>query len=268
MAQTHLHHSTPRLCNYWEHGAKTCAFVFVVHDDLEKMTTAERRAFKFDMLEKGAMSNLDGGVIVPACKDCLADHFCRAVRINHQTFELSPSQRKKMEQFHENCAFIIATPAYDPSLLLLYKNYIRARHGNTGTSMVEHTADNLKNLMGKAQWMVIAKDRQSRELVSFALIDQHGSSFCLEYLAYDLDKMKLSPGVSTIVTSCHLLQKTFPEGHMYLGSWSPGSPKLGYKNQFAGLEVRATDGWVPLQRNAGAADAPKPPTIMSFVQQY
>lgn len=265
MVQTHLHRSQSRLCSYWELGTKTCDFLFVVADKASKMSDGERRAFKFDMLEKGAVSNLDGGVLLPACTGCLADHFCRAVRLNNRTFELSPSQRKKMETFRENCEMTIVRPVYDPSLLLLYKNYIRARHGHTNTDMIKHTAEDLKKLMGTAEWMIVGKDRKTGEPVSFALMDQQQSSFNLEYLAYDIGRMKLSPGVSTIITASHLLKNAYPDGYMYLGSWSPGSPKLGYKSQFTGLEARTADGWVPLPRNAGPQDAPQPPAITSFL---
>lgn len=229
------------------------------------MSDEEKRAFKFSMLEKGAVSNIDGTVLLPVCTDCIADHFCRAVRLNHQTFELSVSQKKKMENFHKNCEMTIASPVYDPSLLRLYKNYIIARHAKSGTGMVNHTADTLKRYMEKAKWMVIARDTKSREPISFTLIDQQDKSFCLEYVAYDTQRMKLSPGISTIVATAHMLKCAYPDGYLYLGSWSPGSPKLGYKNEFIGLETRTPGGWRPLPRNAGPKDAPLPPPISSFI---
>lgn len=266
MAHTIFQSSQTHLCSYWERSAKETFFHFILSEDDNRMTDEQRRAFKFSMLEKGAVSNMDGGAVVPACNACmLTDHFCRAVRLSNRDFELSASQKKKMEVFRKNHAMTPTPPVYDPALLRLYKSYISTRHGSSGTSMLDHTADTLKRNMDKAKWMIVARDAKNQEPVSFALLDQQDDSFCLEYLAYDAQKMKLSPGMSTILSAAHWLKCAYPDGYLYLGSWSPGSPKLGYKNQFIGLETRTPEGWRPLPRNAGPQDAPLPPPIASFI---
>ncbi|HEU4838831.1 MAG TPA: hypothetical protein VFS88_05405 [Micavibrio sp.] len=265
MTHTYFTSSIPHLCNYWERSMKEGSFQFIGCDQSERMSDEQKRAFKFSMLEKGAVGNTDGRVVLPVCTDCPADQLCRAVRLNHQTFEMSVSQKKKMEIFYKNCAMSIAGPVYDPSLFRLYKNYIIARHGSSGTGMVNHTPDDLKRNMEKAKWMIVARDTKNQEPVSFALLDQHDNFFSLEYLAYDMRQMKLSPGLSTIIAAAYSLKFAYPDGYLYLGSWSPGSPKLGYKNQLIGLETRTSRGWHPLPRNAGPQDAPLPPPLTSFI---
>ena len=264
MVETSRRRAPDKLCSYWPLGTKTCQMMFLVAAQHKNMSETEKRAFKFEMMEKGATSNMDGTVNIPTCLDCVRDHFCRAVRIKNDQFHLSKSQQKKVDVFLQNFECIIERPVYRQDLFLLFKQYLFARHSNTNTQMVKYTGEDFQSLLQHPAWIMVARSKQSRVPVSFALIDQHKDDFCLEYLAYDIHKMKYSPGLSSILTAADFLKTAYPAGHLYLGSWSPGSPKLGYKNQFNGLEIRGKNGWLPLSRHAGPSMAPQPPSIDSY----
>ena len=229
-------------CDYWPRSTKTSRFEFDLVATPHMKHPEDWRALKFKELERGGLSGSQG-IYHPTCPACPAAEFCQPARVNFAKFFMSESQRAKHELFRA-IVDIEKKPGnyFDPDVFKLYKTYVQARHGDTHTRMGEFTPDTFKNVFGKNAWIFTAKLKNG-ELLAASMIDQHGSDFCAEYQIYDVDWAKISPGLSMTLSVIEEMRRDNPDGHLYVGSWSAGSPKLGYKNQFRGTEIYSGGQW-------------------------
>ncbi|PZO81724.1 MAG: hypothetical protein DI626_10650 [Micavibrio aeruginosavorus] len=244
-----------RLCTYWPKDRMESRNVFVAPS--EPLTKEDAKSLKFSLLERGLLTNRDGGHF-PVCPDCPSSRACRNMRINPDEFSMTASQRYRLKTFTRDMEFKIEPARFYNEYYALYKRYINGRHGDTATEMAHADQDKYKRItLDSATWQLVAREKQTQKILSIAWIDQHEKDFTLEYLAYDLDNAKKSPGISTILFLANSI-KTMGDRFLYLGSWSPGSPKLDYKQRFNGLEIHSRNGWVPFDKEAHNARPPIP----------
>jgi arginyl-tRNA--protein-N-Asp/Glu arginylyltransferase len=264
-----------KLCGYWPLlESVVTGMVYRVPKDWPSMNEDERRTFKFEQMALGAGSNMNGGVTVPVCNACPPAKHCRAVRIDNQEFSLTPSQKEKMRLFRRDVDVKITAPSYYHDMYTMFKDYVSRRHGNTNTAMTQFSTEDFKKLVFSGKWLMYTREKlptfsegrtQPPRLASFAIIDQHKKDFCLEYVVYDPVFQKRSPGLCTILSAAAMIKHIEPEGHLYIGDWSPNSPKTGYKKNFRGLEVYGPNGWEKLDRDMPANQLP-PPSIMHLLK--
>ncbi len=252
----------PRLCAYWPKSDKLSRLGYFI-PSRQSNTQHDLKRFKFELLERGAVSNMSGAHI-PICPSCPSTEYCRPLRLRNSAFELSHSQADKLHNFNSSITFDFRRPIYSPDFFDLFKRYVVERHGNTSTHMTGFGPENFKRLLEESAWMVVAKEKVSGTLVSFALIDDFADSFSLEYMVYYTGFKKLSPGISTILKVASLLKESCPNGHLYFGSWSPNSPKIGYKSDFIGLEIYSESGWQPIERNPSQIPPPALDHLLNF----
>jgi arginine-tRNA-protein transferase len=98
------------------------------------------------------------------------------------------------------------------------------------------------------------------QLVAVCLVDILDDGISLVYSFYDPDLRTDSLGIYMILDHITAAQgAALP--YVYLGYWVPGSPKMAYKANFAGVEVYAGRIWQPLQNPAAFADLTKSVSI-------
>lgn len=242
-------------CNYWPHTDKHSRFEFdlaaaPLSNNLEKW-----RAAKFAQLAQGGLSGSDG-IYHPTCPSCPSSEFCVPARISLAGFGMSESQRAKFDLFRA-LVDIEKKPGnyFDPDVYQLFKNYVPTRHGDSKTHMGKYSANRFKEVFGNNAWMFTARLKDG-QLLAASVVDQHGPDYCAEYQIFDPDWGKISPGIAMTLSLLGIMRAENPDGHMYVGSWSPNSPKLGYKNQFYGTEVFCGGEWRPMKRLAKAVPSP------------
>lgn len=235
------------LCAYWPNSGKVTEMQLDLRAPRASMPGEDWRRQKFNQLSLGGQSS-SGGIYHPVCPTCPKTEFCRATRVNLSTFEMSKSQVQKQRAFTSRVTINITPPHFDRDVYELYKLYVTRRHADTASEMINYTAEDFRKNFGEQRlsWIATARDKTDKGLIAAMLLDHHNNDFLAEYVVYDPRMAKLSPGISMMLSMIGIMKQSHPDGHMYLGSWSPGSPKLGYKSLLRGLEVYGKDGWAPL----------------------
>lgn len=252
-----------KFCGYWPLGLRNSRIVQIAPDDAVT-GREELRGFKFEQLARGAVSSVTS-VSIPVCPGCDASSYCRPLRISLKDFETSASQARKLDHFQKLMTIEVQRPSFDVDMYLLFKQYIDRRHGHTNTDMIRFGADDYRRMLDNIEWLHVSRDRDTGKLAAFAMIDQQENAFCMEYSVYDTARAKISPGTSMILSVASLLRETHREGQLYLGSWSPESPKTGYKKDFIGAEIHTAGGWERVNRHWAPEQVP-PPQITHFLK--
>lgn len=229
-------------CDYWPNDPRPTRHDYDMAASPLMRNTQDWRVIKFSELERGAAPS-HHGMYRPACPRCPTSQFCLAARVSFAAFDMTKSQAEKFERFRDMTDIQREAPDFqNPDLFALYEKYVPARHGDAKTEMQTYSQGDLKNVFGKSAWVYKARGKDGA-LVAASVIDQLDKDFCAEYQLYDPALAKTSPGIGMTLSLIHLMKKEHPDGHLYVGSWSPGSPKLGYKSQFVGTEVYKDGGW-------------------------
>jgi arginine-tRNA-protein transferase len=85
-------------------------------------------------------------------------------------------------------------------------------------------------------------DRQTGALVAVCLTDVLEDGVSMVYSFFDPEYARASLGTYIILDHIEIAREAeLP--HVYLGYWVPGSPKMGYKAGFSGLELHVGGRW-------------------------
>jgi arginine-tRNA-protein transferase len=126
----------------------------------------------------------------------------------------------------------------------LFRKYLGARHARGGmadmdvfefAAMIEETPIRTR----------VAEYTLGQDLIAVSLTDLIDDGLSMVYSFYDPSYTKSSIGTYLILD--HIaLAKEADIPYVYLGYWVPGSPKMGYKARFSGLEIYLNKTWTPL----------------------
>lgn len=169
----------------------------------------------------------------PSCTECSA---CLSARIDVSRFELSKSQKRILKRngyLHRRATSPWATEEqFD-----LFRTYLDARHAEGGmadmdvfefAAMIEETPIRSR--------VVEYNDSETRALTAVSLTDVLEDGVSMVYSFYRPELARQSLGTFLILDHIRIAQEAgLP--YVYLGYWVPGSPKMGYKARFSGLEV-------------------------------
>ena len=187
----------------------------------------------------------------PVCAGCRA---CVPVRIPVAGFRPSRSQRRS---WHRNGDLEVraAAPMATPEHYALFARYQRAHHA--GSAMAAMSFADFRAMVEEtpvATWLVEARDGDGR-LVAAALTDRLSDGFSAVYTYYEPGLARRSLGTWLILW--HVARaRALGLGHVYLGYWIEGSPKMDYKVRFRPLEALASGGWRELERVSFPAAGP------------
>ena len=87
---------------------------------------------------------------------------------------------------------------------------------------------------------------QNGQLLAVALTDLIEDGLSMVYSFYEPKPSDLSIGTYLILDHINLAREA-GLAYLYLGYWVPGSPKMGYKANFSGLEIYFQNKWQPLE---------------------
>ena len=175
----------------------------------------------------------------PSCADCAA---CMSARINVADFSPSKGQRRTIKR-NAGLARRATSPWATEEQYDLFRTYLDSRHANGGmadmdvfefAAMIEETPIRSR--------VIEYHDKQTRELIGVCLTDVLEDGVSMVYSFYSPDRPR--DGLGNYIILDHIeIARSAGLPYVYLGYWVPGSPKMGYKAKFSGLEVYMGGAW-------------------------
>lgn len=195
-----------------------------------------------DALSKQGFRRSQNVLYRPSCADCAA---CLSVRIDVSQFSRSKSQRRTIRK-NASLRRKATAPWATEEQYDLFRTYLDARHAEGGmadmdvfefAAMVEETPIRSR---------VIEYTDPEDGLIAVSLTDVLEDGLSMVYSFYDPARM--NDGLGTYMILDHIdLARESGLPYVYLGYWVPGSPKMGYKARFKGLELYVHGAWRPMQ---------------------
>ncbi|MDO6730391.1 arginyltransferase [Marinovum sp. 2_MG-2023] len=200
-----------------------------------------------DSLSKQGFRRSQNVLYRPSCTDCNA---CMSARISVADFEFSKSQKRTMRR-NAHLKRRATSPWATDEQYELFRIYLENRHAAGGmadmdvfefAAMIEETPIRSR--------VVEYDDRASGELTAVCLTDVLDDGLSMVYSFYKPDLHRQSLGTYMILDHIDIAREAgLP--YVYLGYWVPGSPKMGYKAKFAGLEVYSRGIWQKMNNPDG-----------------
>ena len=178
----------------------------------------------------------------PSCADCAA---CLSARIDVKRFTPTKGQKRTLRR-NSGLRRVVSSPWATEDQYELFRRYLDARHADGGmadmdvfefAAMIEETPIRSR--------IVEYSDAETSELVAVSLTDVLQDGVSMVYSFYDPNRQNASLGTHMILDHIEIAREAgLP--YVYLGYWVPGSQKMGYKSNFAGLEVYFARAWQQL----------------------
>jgi leucyl-tRNA---protein transferase len=193
-----------------------------------------------DSLSKQGFRRSQNVLYRPSCAECSA---CMSARINVAAFTPSRSQRRVISRAHQ-LRRRATSPWATEEQYDLFRAYLDSRHATGGmadmdmfefAAMIEETPIRSR----------VIEYTDAGVLQAVCLTDILDDGLSMVYSFFDPGLERLSLGTYIILDHVRIAQE-MDLPYVYLGYWVPGSPKMGYKAKFAGLEVFRHGTWSPL----------------------
>ncbi len=178
----------------------------------------------------------------PSCAECSA---CLSARVRVADFKPSKSQRRT-EKRNSDLKREATSPWATEEQYQLFRDYLDSRHADGGmadmdifefAAMIEETPVRSRVIEYSAP-----DENGVEQLAAVCLTDVLDDGLSMVYSFYDPDRPRSSLGTYVILDHIRIAQEAgLP--YVYLGYWVPGSPKMGYKANFAALEVYKEGEW-------------------------
>lgn len=175
----------------------------------------------------------------PSCAECSA---CLSARIDVAAFRPSKTQ-KRVARRNAQLGRRASSPWATEDQYDLFRRYLSARHADGGmadmdvfefAAMIEETPIRSR--------VIEYTDPQDKQLIAVSLTDVLEDGLSMVYSFYAPDRQPQSLGTWMILDHIEIARENgLP--YVYLGYWVPGSPKMGYKAKFSGLEVYVGGSW-------------------------
>lgn len=194
-----------------------------------------------DSLSKQGFRRSQNVLYRPSCAECAA---CMSARIDVSKFQLSRSQKRVLKRTR-HLRRRATSPWATEEQYALFRKYLDGRHATGGmadmdmfefAAMVEETPIRSR----------LIEYEDTDNLSAVCLTDILDDGLSMVYSFFDPDLEKLSLGTYVILDHVAIAQD-LKLPYVYLGYWVPGSPKMGYKAKFQGLEVYRNGDWQPLK---------------------
>ncbi len=196
-----------------------------------------------DGLSKQGFRRSQNVLYRPSCADCNA---CMSARISVADFAPTKSQ-KRARRRSNRLARRATSPWATEDQYDLFRRYLDGRHADGGmadmdvfefAAMIEETPIRTR--------VVEYTDMDSGDLAAVCLTDVFDDGVSMVYSFFDPDRAKDSLGTYIILDHIQIAREAkLP--YVYLGYWVPGSPKMGYKAKFSGLELFVGGQWAPMR---------------------
>lgn len=229
--------TAPQPCPYLEGRMERKLFTALQGESAEKLN---------DSLSKQGFRRSQNVLYRPSCSECAA---CLSARIDVKKFEATKSQKRTLRR-NRHLTRRATSPWASEDQFDLFRRYLDSRHADGGmadmdvfefAAMVEETPIRTR--------VVEYVNRDTDALTGVCLTDVLDDGVSMVYSFYEPYLPRQSLGTFMILDHIQIaLDAGLP--YVYLGYWVPGSPKMGYKAGFSGLEVYHRSAWQPMQAEA------------------
>ncbi len=225
--------TAPQPCPYLEGRMERKLFTALQGDHAETLN---------DSLSHQGFRRSQNVLYRPSCSDCAA---CLSARIDVSKFTPSKSQKRTIRR-NAHLARQATSPWATEDQFALFRRYLDTRHADGGmadmdvfefAAMIEETPIRSR--------VIEYTDKEDGQLIGVALTDVLSDGLSMVYSFFEPNLPRQSLGTYLILDHIEIAREAgLP--YVYLGYWVPGSPKMGYKARFAGLEVYFGGQWQAL----------------------
>lgn len=225
--------TAPQPCPYLEGRMERKLFTALQGENAEQLNNA---------LSQQGFRRSQNVLYRPSCSDCSA---CLSARIRVADFAPSKSQRRSWKR-NAILKRRSTSPWATEDQYALFRDYLDARHADGGmadmdvfefAAMIEETPIRSR--------VVEYVDTATSDLIAVSLTDVIEDGLSMVYSFYTPDRSRDGLGTYMILDHIEIARENnLP--YVYLGYWVPGSPKMGYKARFSGLEVYIGGEWQPM----------------------
>ncbi|MCV6594590.1 MAG: arginyltransferase [Silicimonas sp.] len=227
--------TAPQPCPYLEGRMERKLFTSLQGDHAEQLN---------DSLSKQGFRRSQNVLYRPSCAECSA---CYSARIRVADFKPSRNQRRVIRR-NQELQREATSPWATEDQYALFRRYLDSRHADGGmadmdifefAAMIEETPIRSR--------VVEYATHEGREktLRAVCLTDVLDDGLSMVYSFYDPGLAANSLGSYVILDHVEIAREAgLP--YVYLGYWVPGSVKMGYKANFAPVEIYSGGEWVEL----------------------
>ena len=201
-----------------------------------------------DALSKQGFRRSQNVLYRPSCADCSA---CLSARIDVSKFSPSRSQRRvarRNAELQRNAS----SPWATEEQYALFREYLDSRHADGGMADMDlfEFAAMVEETPIRSRLIEYAHPQDDARgpcggLRAVCLTDVLDDGLSMVYSFFTPERDRDSLGTYVILDHIEIA-RAMGLPYVYLGYWVPGSPKMGYKAKFSGLEVYAHGEWQSL----------------------
>ena len=236
-----MRHSLPLTPQFYVTAPQTCPYLDGRRE--RKLFTALQGSGAGalnDKLSKQGFRRSQNVLYRPSCADCSA---CLSARIRVDAFRPSRSQRKTLAR-NADLVREVTSPWATEDQYALFGRYLGARHADGGMADMDifEFAAMIEETPVRTRVIEYRDGAGADGLRAVCLTDVLDDGLSLVYSFYDPDQPRRSLGTQVILDHVEIAREAgLP--FVYLGYWVPGSPKMGYKAAFSGLEIYKGRAW-------------------------
>ena len=226
--------TAPQPCPYLEGRMERKLFTALQGDSADKLN---------DALSKQGFRRSQNVLYRPSCAECSA---CMSARIDVSKFTLTRSQKRILRR-NAHLRRRATSPWASEEQYDLFREYLDQRHATGGMADMDmfEFAAMIEETPIRTRVVEYADTEDGHTLKAACLTDMLEDGLSLVYSFFDPILEKNSPGTYMILDHIALAQELgLP--YVYLGYWVPGSPKMGYKARFSGVEVFRSGAWASI----------------------
>jgi arginine-tRNA-protein transferase len=230
--------TAPQPCPYLDGRAERKLFTALQGEGAEKLNNS---------LSRQGFRRSQNVLYRPSCADCTA---CLSARVRVADFTTSRSQRRILKR-NADLRRTATSPWATEEQYALFRRYLDLRHADGGmadmdvfefAAMIEETPVKSRVIEYRE---TAATPGSVRALIATCLTDVLDDGLSMVYSFYEPDRIKDSLGTYLILDHIEIARRIgLP--YVYLGYWVPGSRKMGYKANFAALEIFKGGEWVDI----------------------
>lgn len=222
--------TAPQPCPYLEGRTERKLFTALQGDGADKLNNS---------LSQQGFRRSQNVLYRPSCAECSA---CLSARVDVSRFSPSKSQKRALRR-NRYLSRRATSPWATEAQYDLFRTYLDSRHADGGmadmdvfefAAMIEETPIRSR--------VIEYTDPENSELAAVCLTDVLSDGVSMVYSFFDPERVSDSLGTYMILDHIEIAREaSLP--YVYLGYWVPGSPKMGYKAKFSGLEVYFGGTW-------------------------
>ncbi len=248
--------TAPQSCPYLDGRMERKLFTALQGDHAEKLN---------DSLSKQGFRRSQNVLYRPSCADCSA---CLSARISVADFTPSRSQRKTQRR-NDGLIRRPTSPWATEEQYTLFRKYLDSRHADGGmadmdifefAAMIEETPVRSRVIE------YIDTVEGARTLTAVCLTDVLDDGLSMVYSFYDQHSTRDSLGTYMILDHIDIARDA-GLSYVYLGYWVPGSPKMGYKARFSGVEIYKDGSWVKMGDPVDHCNSTHPLSVDPIAEQ-